>query len=161
MVLVTATDVKNAARTYHVGILLQSDDDLEDLITLCQSDLERRTGHIFEGDREVVERVIGHNSKVIQLGHYPLTSIDEVLIDNAEYTLDSDEYELGTGTIILTSPPSDLDYTYQVTYTTAARPEEPIAKDVLCRMVLDKVKNRASTVEDDINRLSRVIMEVI
>jgi len=161
MALVTATEVRTAARNYRTGILFQSDDDLESLIEICQSDLENRTGHIFEADREVVEKEIGHNSKVIQLDHYPIKTIDELLINDAAYTLSSDEYTLDTGTIILTTSPSDISYTYQATYTTNTRNNTPLAKDVLCRMVLDRIKNRDSTVENDMPRLNKTIIGVI
>lgn len=160
MALVTATEVRTAARNYRTGILFQSDDDLENLIEICQSDLENRTGHIFEADREVVEHVIGHTSRVIQLDHYPVKAISELLIDDGAYSLSSDEYSLDTGTIILTSLPY-TDFSYQATYTTTTRNNTPLAKDVLCRMVLDKVKNRESTVEDDMPRLNKTIIGVI
>lgn len=159
MALVTASDVKSAAKTYHVGILLQSNDDLTVLITVCQADLERQTGRVFE-EIEKVDSMIGCTGRLIQLDHYPIKSIDEVLIDNSEYDIDSDEYNLQTGQILFSVNPlysivGGSQYSYQVTYTTDIPDDAALAKDILCRMVLDKVKNRESTVTDDIKRLKR------
>jgi hypothetical protein len=160
MALVTATEVKTAAKNSKVGVLLQSNDDIDDMIAICQADLERRTGGIFES-REVVEKRIGHRGRLIQLGHYPITSIDELLIDGSAYTLDDEELEEQTGSIILSSPPLTPTYYYQATYTTAIPNDAALAKHTLCLMVLDMIKNRESTVEPLIKRLNRTYIGAI
>jgi gamma-glutamylcyclotransferase (GGCT)/AIG2-like uncharacterized protein YtfP len=159
MSIVTADDVKTAAKNYKVGILLQNDTTLESMITLCQADLERRTGRIFE-EREVVEKKIRLNTKLIQLDHYPVKTIDTLLLDGSLYTLDDEELEEATGTILLSQRPVN-DYTATITYTTATPTNAVIAKDVLCRMVLDRVKNRDSTVEQEIKSLQTNLIGAI
>jgi hypothetical protein len=160
MALVTAAEVKAAAKNAKAGVLLQSNDDLDDMIAICQADLERRTGGIFDA-QEIVEKRIGHEGRLIQLGHYPITTVDELLIDGSEYTLDDDELEEQTGSILLSSVSTSPTYYYQATYTTAIPNDAELAKDVLCRMVLDKIKNRESTVETDIQRLRRFTIGAI
>lgn len=164
MALVTATEVRTAAKTYRTGILFQSDDDIDELIVICQEDLERQTNGIFD-EREVIESEIGKNGRLIQLGHYPVKSIDELLINGSEYTLSADEYDLQSGSILLSTNPvsgySSTEYSYQATYTTSPPSDANLAKNVLCRMVLDRIKNRQSSVEMDIKRLKRFLMGVI
>ena len=154
MALVTATEVKAAAKNSKVGVLLQSNDDIDDMIAICQADLESRTGGIFES-REVVEKRIGHKGRLIQLDHYPITTVDELLIDGSEYTLDDEELEEQTGSILLSSVPTSPTYYYQATYTTAAPADATLAKQTLCLMVIDMIKNQESTVEPLIKRLTR------
>jgi len=154
MALVTAAEVKTAAKSAKVGILLQSDSDLESMIAICQADLERQTGGIFDA-REIVEKRIGHRGSLIQLGHYPITSVDELLIDGSEYVLDDEELEEETGSILLSSVPITPTYYYQATYTTLEPSDAALAKQTLCTMVLDRIKNRDSTVEKEIKQLSR------
>lgn len=153
MSLVTADDIKAAAKTYKVGILLQDNTTLENMIALCQVDLERQTGGIFE-EREITEKKISLNTRLIQLDHYPIKTIDSLLLDGSPYTLDDEELEEATGTILLSRKPS-YDYTATITYTTDIPANAPVAKDVLCRMVLDKIKNRDSTVEKEIKSLQQ------
>jgi hypothetical protein len=153
MSLVTADDVKAAAKTYKVGILLQDNTTIESMIALCQADLERRTGAIFE-EREITEKKIRLNTRLIQLDHHPIKTIDSLLLDGSPYTLDDEELEEATGTILLSRKPS-YDYTATITYTTDIPSNALVAKDILCRMVLDKIKNRDSTVEKEIKSLQQ------
>jgi len=160
MSLVTATEVRTAAKTSKVGILLQSDTDLDNMITLCQTDLESRTGAKFE-ETEVEEKVIGHKSPLIQLKYWPVNSVDELLINGSEYTLDDEEVEESTGSIRLSSPPYSATFMYEVSYTTSEPEDVDLAKDVLCTMVLDKIKGRESTVEEGIRKLVKTYIGAI
>jgi len=156
MVLITDAELEAEAQLQGVGILQYTQSQQNALIENIQLILERKTGRIYD-ERTITEKKLSFNGRTIAVRQYPIKSITSITVDGIVET----EYEvdLDNGIIYFDFPVYDMPV--ELIYVTDEPADIDLAKYTLACMVLDKISNRGSTVEEYLEQLKRVTLRVI
>jgi predicted transcriptional regulator len=118
--------------------------------------LEKKTGRVYD-ERSVTEKKLSFNGRTFVVKHYPIKSITEFTVGDVE---ESDyEVDLDNGIIYMDFPCYDLSV--EIEYVTDTPTDINLAKAALAGMVLDKISNRGSTVDNYIQQLKRLTLRGI